>query len=357
VSTEERAAAVRAAIAEANARGVTSVQTADGDADALELYDAIRRAGDLTVRIYAAAPVARPLADADLDALDRVRREYPDDPLLKVGAISIALDGPLGVRAAALLEPYELADGPVGAGSTAFTPDELNRTVRLADAAGWQVIIEASGDRAVRMALTAYAHAARSNRPPAHGRRHRISGLALTDPADVPRFEPLGVLASVQPCQAMPTSAAMESLQRAVGAERAARAFAFRTMARATRTVFGSGWPSCDLDPLVGLHVATRRTALDDTPEGGWQPAERLQRTTAIDAYTSSAAWGSFDEQRKGSIAAGMLADLVVLSSDLLGEKAKDLSAVRVTHTIFDGKVVHRLAPRSETEPVPSLQH
>jgi predicted amidohydrolase YtcJ len=109
---EDRAAALRSAIAEANALGITSAQTAADSPDSLRLYDGLRRAGDLTLRIYAALPVAAPLTDADLERLDATRTQYPDDPLLKTGALSISLDGPIATRQAAMLEPYEGRSGP-----------------------------------------------------------------------------------------------------------------------------------------------------------------------------------------------------------------------------------------------------
>jgi predicted amidohydrolase YtcJ len=258
-----------------------------------------------------------------------------------------------------MLQPYEGSAAAAAwnaSGETTFTPDDLNRTVRLADAAGWQILTHATGDRAVRLALNAYAHAVRSNRPPARGRRHRIEGAAFVDRADIPRFGVLGVVASMQPSRANPTAARIDALLRDVGEERAGRSFPFRSLAEETRLVFGSGWPAYTLNPLAGLHIATTQTTVDDAPEGGWHPAERLQLKPALDAYTSGAAWASFDEQRKGSLAPGMLADLVVLSEDIFAEPAAKLSAASVAVTIFDGKIVYRRADRPETTLTRSLQ-
>lgn len=353
-SREQRLAALRAAVAEANALGITSVQNAEDTLDDFDLYDALRRGGDLTLRVYAALRLEQPLRDDDIARLDGTLKKFPDDPIFKSGAVSIALDGPVATHDAAMLEPFE---NSTQSGMSSFAPDDLNRTVRLADAAGWQIITHATGDRAVRMALTAYAHAARSNRPPSRGRRHRIENIAIVDPADVPRFGPLGVVASMQPSRSVPTDERIESLSGHLGAERAGRSFAFRSVAEQTRIIFGSAWPSEDLNPLLGLHVAVNQTTPEGTPEDGWHPEERLQLKPAIDAYTSAAAWASFDDQRKGSISPGMLADIVVLSDDIFAAPAEKLASVSIAVTIFDGKVVYRRVPRSETEPVPSLQH
>ena len=355
-SREQRMAAIRAAIAEANALGVTSVQSLADDVNDLELFDAFRRSGELTLRIYSGLRVTQPLTDSAVQALDGIRKLYADDPLFKAGALSLQIDGELASRTAALLEPYEDASER---GSTLFEADDLNRTARLADAAGWQIVAHATGDRAVRMALTAFAHAVRSNRSPIRERRHRIESAALVDDADRPRFGPLGVVASMDPARALPTPARMELLSRHLGDERFDQLFPFRTMTGATRVIFGSGWPARPMNPFEALHVAVTQTTPEGTPEGGWHADERLELKPAIDAFTSTAAWASFDEQRKGSISAGMLADLIVLSDDIFTMPAGTLASTSVRVTVFDGKVVFQRTPRSETEPAPapSLQH
>jgi hypothetical protein len=234
-------------------------------------------------------------------------------------------------------------------------PDELNRAVRLADAAGWQIVTQAAGDRAVRLALTAYAHAIRSNRPPAGGRRHRLEHLALVDPTDVSRFGPLGVAASMQPSMSADDEISLGLLSKSIGGERAARSFPFAPLAEETRLLLGSAWPAHTLDPIAVLDraISPFRAADGDEPAPAAPP---LELKAAVDAYTSTGAWGSFDDQRKGSIAPGMLADLVVLSADVLAAPEK-LESASVAITIFDGKIVHRRDRHGLTEPPPSLQH
>ena len=111
-------------------------------------------------------------------------------------------------------------------------------------------------------------------------------------------------------------------------------------MAAGGRLAFGSDWPVVTLDPRTGIHTAVTRTTVDGLPEGGWYPAERIPLTAAVDAYTSGAAWASFDEQRKGRLARDLLADVVILSSDIFQPDAHVMDAV-VETTIFDGKVVY----------------
>src|SRR5262249_40569595 len=156
-----------------------------------------------------------------IDALDPLLKRFPDDPLLKTGAVTIALDGTIASHTAAMLEPYD--DKPM-TGEPALDADTLNRLVRLLDARGWPVTIAATCDRAVRMALDAFEHAVRSNPAPAHGRRHRIEHAAMTDAQDIPRFKPLGAVASLQPFFTMPESNGVPEWVRTLGADRAIHA-------------------------------------------------------------------------------------------------------------------------------------
>jgi hypothetical protein len=274
---------------------------------------------------------------ADLEA---VARQYPDDPLFKAGAIRIALDGSIEAHTAALLRPY--ANDP-GAGTPAIGPDDFNRMVRLLDARGWQILTHATGDRAVRMALDAYEHAVRSNPAPDRQRRHRVEHVEIVDPRDLPRFGALGVIASMQPLHGSPRPGEIDDWLRSVGPERGSLGWPYGSIAGAAgRVAFGSGWPRVPLNPLLTLHAAVTRTTPDHLPEGGWYPAERMALKAAIDAYTSGAAWASFDEQRKGTLEPGMLADLVVLSEDIFAAPSSRLASTRIAVTIFDGKIVYQ---------------
>jgi predicted amidohydrolase YtcJ len=358
-SPEDRRQALRRAIAAANIQGITSAQNTAADCEKdLDLFDSIRRAGEMTLRIYcvAAAVPSAIKAESDLRHYNALRERYPDDPFFKIGALAFRVDGPLPRREAALLEVY--SDDEV-AGTEIVDADELNRAVRLADAAGWQVVTEANGDAAVRTALNAYAHAIRSNRAPARGRRHRIEHLQLADPADMLRFGPLGVAASMQPPAL--SEDGLEALEEMLGPKRAARAFPLEELAAETRLLLGSGWhgwPGESLDPIQMLDRAVNGLHTEDPPAESARAEKRpgLKIKAAIDAYTSTVAWGSFDDQRKGTVSQGMLADLVVLSEDVLTSPAK-LKTTSVLATIFDGKIVYRRDAPALTAPAPSLQH
>ena len=345
---EDRLAAIRAAIVEAHRVGITSVQDAGGNPSDLELLDRLRKRRQLTLRVYQALRADATLNDAALDELDQVRTRFADDPVLKTGAIKLIADGVIESHTAAMLEPY--ANRPSIKGEARFTPAQLNTVVAMLDKRGWQVMTHAIGDGAVRMTLDAYQAAAQANPAPERGRRHRIEHVETVDPADVPRFGKLGVIASMQPVHATPSPTPGDVWSVNIGDARASRGWMWNSIARTGgRIAFGSDWPVMTLDPLRGLHVAVTRTTRDGLPEGGWIATERLPVRKAIDAYTRDAAWASFDELRKGMLARDMLADIVVLTDDIFSGPASRLTTTEVAVTIADGKVVYRRDPPENT--------
>lgn len=345
---EDRIAAVRAAIDEAHRVGITSVQDAGGTAADLDLFDRLRKRSELTLRIYQALGADATLTEAGLDELEQVRTRFADDPMLKTGAIKLIADGVIESHTAAMLEPY--ANRSATRGDARFTPEQMNKVIGMLDKRGWQVLTHAIGDAAVRTTLDAYEAAAKANPAPERGRRHRIEHIETIDPADVPRFGKLGVIASMQPVHATPSPTPGDVWSTNIGDERASRGWMWTSIARAGgRLAFGSDWPVMTFDPLAGLHVAVTRTTEDGLPEGGWIPSERLPLKKAIDAYTRDGAWASFDEQRKGMLARDMLADIVVLTDDIFSGPASRLTTTEVAVTIADGKVVYRRDPPENT--------
>ena len=196
---DEKLAALQAAVVEANRVGITSVQDAGGTTDDLALFDELRRRGDLSVRVYEALTVDATTTPEQLDAMERVRDRYDDDPVLKTGAVKLMADGVVETRTAALLEPYEHTSDR---GGLRLSPESMTRLVSDLDRRGWQVMTHAIGDAAVRMTLDAYEAAAKTNPAPERGRRHRIEHIETIDPADVPRFGRLSVVAGFQPVHA-----------------------------------------------------------------------------------------------------------------------------------------------------------
>ena len=332
---DDRARGLRAAIMEAHRNGVTSVQDIITRPDDFLLYDDVRQAGDLSVRIYTSMNVDGVTESDALKQIEALTNRYPDDPIFKMGGARVTVDGPVESFGAAMLQPYN--GNPEDVGPDRVDPDAFNRFVRLLDRRGWQLTAEASGDRAVRIALDAIEHAARSNAQPERGRRHRIEGV------DVPRFGRLGVIATIHPLFGNPTTERLDAWSDAVGAERASRAWPSGSIVSARgKLAFGSGWPEAPLNPLAAIHTAVNRTTIDGLPEGGWNDGERVSVRRAINAFTSVPAYASFDEQRKGTLKKGMLADLVVLSGDIFENPDVQIAGTTVAVTIFDGKIVYR---------------
>jgi hypothetical protein len=350
---EDRLRALRAAMSEAHRLGITSMQNAHGDADEFALYDELRKADDLKVRTYSAVSIDAPLTDAQADEIDAIRKKYAEDPVFKTGAVKLMGDGVIESNTAGMLAPY--ANKPKEKGHPHASDEDLKATVAKVDARGWQVMIHAIGDATIRQALDAYAHAASVNPAPSRGRRHRIEHIETIDPADVPRFAALGVIASMQPFHGNPSQNQIGVWEGTLGPERAARGWSYGSIAKAGgRLAFGSDWPVVTLDPRAGLHMAVNRTTADGRPAGGWHAKERVSLAQALEAYTSGAAYASFDEHRKGRIQKGMLADLVVLSADIFALPAARLLEAKITHTVFDGKIVFERGKDQPPAPRPS---
>jgi predicted amidohydrolase YtcJ len=334
---EDRLNAVRAAVEMAHRVGVTSVQNAGGSEEDMALFDTLRRAGELKLRIYSAMSVEPGFTEAEADAIDRVRRTYGDDPILRTGAAKMYIDGVIESHTAVMLAPY--ANMPAK-GDPIWKPEEFRRVVTMLDRRGWQVWVHAIGDGGVRMTLDAYEQAAAANPAPAAGRRHRIEHIETIDSADIPRFAKLNVVASQQPFHGTPDSLGVWIPN--IGAERASRGWAYGSILRSGgRVAFGSDWAVVSMDPRIGIHTAVNRTSLDGTPAGGWIPEQKIPMREAIDGYTSGAAYASFDERRKGTLAPGMLADIVIFSTDIFAAPPGRLLDAKIETTIFDGKVVY----------------
>ena len=340
--------AMRAGMREAHRLGITSVQNASGTADEVELWNELRKANELKLRMYHALSAGPGFAEAAADQLDETRRKYADDAVLKTGAVKLVADGVIESHTAAMLEPYT---NRATKGLPNFTPEELTRIVTLLDKRGWQVMIHAIGDGAIRMSLDAFEAAAKVNPAPARGRRHRIEHIESIDPADIPRFGQLGILAAFQPFHANPDPSMGTVWSENIGPERTSHGWLWTSIAKGGgRLTFGSDWPVVSLDPRLGLQVAANRLSPAGEPTGGWLPEQKLPLTAAIDGYTSGAAYASFDEQRKGTLAKGMLADIVILSTDIFAAPPERLLDAKIDVTIFDGKVVYNRA-ESSTEP------
>lgn len=337
-SREEKLRALKAGLRLAASLGITSMQNASGDPDALALYAALLDEGALTVRTGIAFSVGARTTTERLQQFAELREKYRGHPMLRAGAVKIMLDGVIESHTAALLDPY--SDAADTRGNPSFSADEYNALVERCDRAGFQIYTHAIGDRAVRMVLDAYEAAQQAN--PQSAGRHRIEHIETISPQDIPRFAKLGVMASMEPIHADPGT--IEVWSRAVGQQRLPLAFAWNSLDKAgARLVFSSDWPAAiSVNPLRGLHNAVNRRTTEGHPKNGWISEQRVSLEKALQAYTAAGAYASFEENIKGHIAPGRLADMIVLSQDLFKIAPQDIHKTRVVVTVFNGRVIYQ---------------
>ena len=342
----EQRRAIERASEEALRFGVTSITEAAGNPADFDVYDQMRRDGALKLRVYYSMLVNPGMTEAQADALDAVWKKHPDGDWLKTGLIKMFMDGVIETNTAFMLEPY--VNVPT-TGTPNYTPQEFSRMVRMLDRRGWQIMVHGLGDGAVREVLDGFADVAKANPLPTRGRRHRVEHIETINPADIPRFGGLGVIASMHPGGAFtpPPSATPRPGGRGggiggvwagnIGPERAARGGMWKSIRDAGgHVVFGSDWPVASLDAFSRITSIANRT-----PRPGGTD-QRLSFPQAIDGYTSEAAYASFDETRKGTLAPGKLADIVVLGSDIFSEPPMTREAATVYATIVDGKIAYK---------------
>jgi len=337
-SEEEIYAALRYEMHRAAAFGLTALQIANalGEAETKAFARALTE-DSLLVRFRVAVPFGKDVSDSALRRYVALR-DGARGPLLRYGIAKGMLDGTVDAGTAAMLAPYAIGGGT---GLPRFTDAELVEAVTRYDSAGLQVELHAIGDRAIRMSLDAFGAAAERNET--RDRRHRVEHLEVPDPADIPRFARLGVIASTQAIFATPDATTLTNYAPILGPERSARAMPFRALDEAGAVqAFGSDYPVFPMDPLLGIHVAVTRELPDGTPNGGWFPANRIGVEAALRHYTRDAAYAAFRELELGVLAPGMLADLVVLSDDIVGVAPAMLLRAKPVLTVMGGRDTYR---------------
>jgi predicted amidohydrolase YtcJ len=335
---EQRLDALRQGIRYANAFGVTRVHSAGGDAEVLDLFAALRAENALTLRLLIAPNVNPPAATPEVVANVEALRTAHHDAWLGVGAVKFMLDGVIEAHTASVLEPY--ADAPESRGTLNWDPSAYAAAVADFDRRGFQIFTHAIGDRAIRVALDAYEAAAPA--PARADKRFRVEHIESPAAADIPRFGALGVIASMQPLHATPGDNNLNVWSKAIGPDRAARAWPWQRLAASgAQLAFGSDWPVVTLDPWQGLRMLRLRQTLDGKPPGGWLPDERLSIEAAVRGYTLDAAYAGRLEKTEGSLEPGKVGDLVILSQDIFAVPADQLAKTTAIVTMVGGRVVH----------------
>ena len=316
-------------------QGVTSVHHM-GTWEHLAIFERANKAGRLRTRIYAAVPIA-----TWQRLRDTVAARGRGDAWLRIGALKGFVDGSLGSHTAAMLEPF--TDVPTDTGFFVTPPDSMEAWIRGADAAGLQHFIHAIGDRAIRTQLDIFERVGAANGP--RDRRWRIEHAQHVAPPDFARFAPLGVIASMQPYHAIDDG---RWADKVIGPERAKGTYAFRSLLDAKATVaFGSDWFVAPPTPIEGIYAAVTRRTIDDRNPGGWVPEQKITVEEALRAYTVAGAYSAFEDGDKGVLAAGKLADFVLIDRDLTKIPPEQLREAQVALTVIGGGVVFERGAQS----------
>jgi predicted amidohydrolase YtcJ len=326
-----RAEALRRALTAAASVGLTGVHDMGTSVADLDLYKRVADAGQFTLRVVA-------YADGDAAALDALCRSGPyrhPGGRVRMAGVKFYADGALGSRGAALKAPY--SDDHGNHGLLVTPPEKLLDGMRKARRCGVQAATHAIGDRGNRLVLDHYATVLGEDARSDH--RWRVEHAQIVSVEDIPVFERLYVIASMQPTHA---TSDMPWAEARVGRERLAGAYAWRRFLQANvRLALGSDFPVESADPRLGLYAAVTRQNLDGEPPGGWLPDQKLTPAEALRGFTSDAAWASFMEHEVGRLAQGLRADFVVLEADPLTSPASRLPDIKVLSTWVDGARVY----------------
>jgi predicted amidohydrolase YtcJ len=327
---EQRDAALRRALEHAASHGVTAFAHVSAPLAELSAYLRAKRAGTLTARAALYFPI-----ESWKQVADSVERLGRGDDWVWIGGVKGYMDGSLGSTTAFFYQPYE--DDPTTSGLLTTPEDSMRAWIGAADSAGLQVVVHAIGERANGLLLQIFDSVAR-----AHGtrdRRFRVEHAQHLRREDIGRFADLGVVASMQPYHAIDDGRWAE---KRIGPERIKTTYAFRSLLDDDAVLaFGSDWTVAPIEPLLGIYAAVTRRTLDGKNPRGWVPDEKITVEEALRAYTAGNAYGVFAENRRGRIAPGYLADLVLLDRDLTRVPPEELDQAAVKATIVGGRVVY----------------
>ncbi|HLH33706.1 MAG TPA: amidohydrolase [Alloacidobacterium sp.] len=350
---ELRRRRIELALADAVEHGVTSVQDFSDHEDFL-VYEQLEREGKLPARISEWMPF-----DLTVEQLKQYQASHPQsDPMLHTTMLKGFMDGSLGSRTAALKAPY--SDDPGNSGIPRYDQQKLNQMAIERAQAGFQMGFHAIGDRAVSMALDAFAAAQnsgplRANMKTLHvgthkiihatliSPRNRIEHSQVVDPADFARYKQLGVIASMQPNHLLTD---MNWAEQRLGPERSKYAYAWKSFLDAgVPLAFGTDYPVEPITPFPGLYAAVTR--MNEAGTKSFYPEQRITIWQAIYAYTQGSAYAEFMEQKKGQLAKGFLADLVILDRDITAVAPREILKTKVLRTVMNGKTVYAAGVRA----------
>ena len=343
-SRERRIQQTKNALAEIRKFGVTNVSDMSDDLQ-LDIYRELHQKGELTVRVH-----FRPGLDRWKEMADKGIRVGAGGEWIRLGALKGHIDGIMGTSTARFFQPYSNNPGNRGRWRPLMVDDKGEFVegkflgyMLNADRAGLQLTVHAIGDEANNVLLNYLEELNKQNGK--RDRRFRLVHAQVLAPDDFKRLGQLGVVAEVQPFH---LSDDMRWMEERIGAERTKSAYAFKSIQASGAVLsFGTDWPGTSaseypINPMLGLYAAVTRQTTTGQPAAGWFPNERITIEEAIKAYTYGTAYANFEEKIKGSIEVGKLADVTVLSKNLLKVEPKEFLTTEVIYTIVDGKIVYQ---------------
>jgi predicted amidohydrolase YtcJ len=338
MTLEQTKQAIELAAEECVRNGLTSVHEAKVSPIMVQAFRELVREKHLPLRVYLMLDAADPALVAEW--LERGTEIDPHHQLT-IRAFKVFADGALGSRGAALLQPY--SDAPQTRGVMTTSEAEVYELTRRSLEKGFQVCTHAIGDAANRSVLDAYSRALKDE-PQARDPRLRIEHAQVLAPEDIPRFSKLGVIPSMQPVHC---TSDMGWAEKRLGPERIKGAYAWRSLLKTgVHLPLSSDFPGETLNPFYGIYAALTRQDAAGNPPGGWYPEQRLTIEEALRGYTVEAAYAEFEEQVKGSIEKGKLADLTVISKDIRKVSPHEIPSLRVLKTFIGGKLVYAADPQ-----------
>jgi predicted amidohydrolase YtcJ len=342
---DKRRQSIEMALADLASHGITSAQDYS-DWENFPIYEEIERDGKLTVRISEWLTF-----DDSLQDLDLKRNAHPaSDNMLHTGMLKGFMDGSLGSKTAALLEPY--SDDPKNSGIPQYEPAKLNAMTKERVLAGYQIGFHAIGDKGVQMALDAFAEAEKAAKDAkvkaADGGtdyRLRIEHAQVTTPQQILRFKELKVIASMQPSHLLTD---MNWAESRLGPKRAEHSYAWgEFLRRGVTLAFGTDYPVEPVTPFRGIYAALTRESEDG--KKSYYPAQKLNIEQTIAAYTTGSAFAEFEEKQKGKLEPGMLADFIVLDQDITAALPPKMQQTKVLRTVVGGKTVYDIESLSHS--------
>ncbi len=334
---KDRQDGLRYALNMLHRHGVTSFQDASVGPESLETYRTLDEKGELTARVVASLWWERSKGEEQIAQFLEQRRKYTKGHV-RATTVKIMQDGVVETLTAAMLKPYRGHPGVYGL--TMVEPEALKRAVVHLDKDGFQVHFHAIGDAAIRECLDAVEAARRANG--SRDSRHHISHIQLFDPADIPRFRQLNVVANFQPIWAYKDDYIEKLTIPIIEPSMVRWIYPIGSLLRSGAVIaFGSDWSVSSANPLEELEVAVTRMGPDGETKEPFIPEERIDLRDALAAFTIGSAYVNFQDDSTGSLESGKLADLIVLERNLFTIPPEQISETKVLLTLFGGRPVY----------------